>query len=176
MTYRKFKHKYPLLISELKNARNVKKDSNHRYIKLATKNLIAFYHRPEIKENQEFLYERYTVLEHRTTLMPTLFLPLYIGVIIPQLIIYSFKAFPDLTENTVNLIQTMGQPATPFFLQLLAAATVFLAVSAILFVVYMTFKLFKQVFYALLRTPDETITQNEIQIIRQLLTQQDILL
>lgn len=165
------------LKKEIKNIKSKAKIASrgipHKQIKIATAKLVELYKQPRFKDNHNFLLRRYSDLEKRNEIWYNVFIPFIVSVITTLVLEDKIRQFVEceifaLFERLKEIFPTI--PPTDTLLNVMYwGCYVLIVVFACL--VYVSLR---KIFKSFERSPEVTIKENEMKIIKELLWEHKI--
>lgn len=157
-----------------KKAREDYPNEPHRQIKHATEQLREFYCSENLRENQTYLLQRYTLLEKRESIWNNIWFPAVISILSLDIL---YEKSKGLIAKIVSLGDFFVQiPALDIKERIFVYIGIFLIFVFLFLLVYSFGKLCKLICYSLTRNADSSIIDNEKCIIKALLSEQEVLL
>lgn len=165
------------LEAEIKAAKKLAEQEScgvsHKYVKKATQKLIDLYATPRFCNNQKFLLARYAKLEGNQVTWTTFFVPLVIGL--SPLFYQGIYDEYISTASKIQEISTMTSTMDSFLYALYIGCWIGLILLPIV-TIYSVIYIGKGIYYSLIRQAESTVNDNEMCIIKPLLTKHKILL
>ena len=157
-----------------KKAREDYPDEPHRQIKYATEQLREFYCSENLRENQTYLLQRYTLLEKRESIWNNIWFPAVMGIL-------SLDVLYEKSKELLTMIASLREyfvqiPKLCIKAQIYVYIGFLLVVASVFLLAYSFWKLCELIRFSLTRNADTSIIDNEKCIIKALLVEQEVLL
>ena len=166
------------LESEIKRAKSKAyrkaKHKHNEFVINATDNLLKLYDKSEFKDNKEFLLSRYAKLERKGLIWLSIIIPSVVSIFSVEKLCLLFTDTQAVFNNIRNFIEL--SPSVNALEMIGVGFLVFVILALLVLLCWSIYSLAKTIIASLTRNARTTIIENEMNIIRSLLRQHNMLL
>ena len=165
------------LLREIQNAKTQAKVCSHgikhKYVIIATRNIQELYSYPRFCKNYNFLLRRYIKLEHASNIWLLIFLP----ILLSMLYDYCVNRLIPLPQQLLSELLPIMNPSSDVQVSILSILVILFFFVLLVGIIACSFvRLAREIINSVSRTPESTILENELNIIKQLLVDNHILI
>lgn len=144
----------------------------HKQVKIATEHLMELYQQPRFRDNHNFLLRRYSDLERRNVIWYNVVVPFIVSIITTFALEDSFRK--PLEQKILGLFGMIEEtfsvkPSADWLFSVMYWGSYALVVVLMAILALLVFDGVRLIFNSFKRSPEETIKENEMKIIKALL-------